>query len=452
MQHTIKDLENGKKELILTVDRADLEPHIQKAYNEVRKDLTLPGFRRGKVPNHIIKNMHGKQLEFEAAQEAGNEYYATFLNESGTKVAGTPELHDIKFNNDKTVSYILNIELFPEIELKDYQSLTIDEPTYTVSEEDVDKQVAILCREHGTFEATETVEDAECVIAYRQKTIDPANEKAEDLDLANDEAATDETTDLSNSQTPKSLTEAVMDKKVGDKLQYTIETPQEDVNDLVFAIEITSIDKSIPAEFDDHFANDHSNEKFETAEDFRYDLQLKMQEGWDKQSRDMVENNIVEKMIEMHGNFDIPDSEIERQAYNMVAQMFMQMTQKEPQEGDIKPEFVEPYKPMAKRTLQWEILRDAVAKKEDIEVDEYDVEDYFEEELAKMGDHDIDDEQKEEMLKNAKDNAQLKMSILNKKVIDLIYDYSTTNEVDFEDQHKKAQEESVEETEVNDEE
>ncbi len=443
MEHSIKELESGKRELTLTVTKEELKPHYDKAYNDVRKNISLPGFRRGKVPNHLIKNMYGAQLEQEAAQEAGNEFFGKYLDETGTELAGTPELHNIKFNDDGTVSYILQVELMPSIEVKDYQGLTIDEPTYTVTEEDVQKQIDSLCREYGTFEEAETVEDENYVIAYTKLELDGTTR--EPIEGAEVE---DANTDLYNANTPATLKEAVIGKNKGESLEVWMPNPQNISEDKLYKVEITSIDKAIPAVFDDDFAKERTNGKFDTADDFKYDMQLKMQERWDQQSRQMVENNIIEKMVELHDDFDVPEDAVERQAVQMVRNMFMQMTQQEPKPEDIKPEFVEPYKPMAKRQVQWDIIRRAIVEKEDIQVDDFDLEEFFDDQMGKMGDTSgIDEEARKEMFEQFKSNPGIKDAIRNKKVIDLVYDYAITTDVDFDGNpiEDKENEESTEE-------
>jgi trigger factor len=428
VEHSIKELESGKRELTLTATKEELKPHYDKAYNDVRKNINLPGFRRGKVPNHIIKNMYGAQLEQEAAQEAGNDFFGKYLDETGTELAGTPELHDIKLNKDGSVSYILQIELMPSVEVKDYQGLTINEPTYTVTDEDVQKQVESMCREYGAFEEAETVENEDYVIAYKKIELDGTTR--EPIEGAEFEEAN---ADLHDSNVPASLKEAVVGKNKGETLEVWMPNPQNTSEDKLYKVEITSVDKSVPAIFDDEFAKERTNGKFESADDFKYDMQLKMQERWDQQSRQVVENNIIEKMVELHEDFDVPEDAVNRQATQMVRNMFMQMTQQEPKPEDIKPEFVEPYKPMAKKQVQWDIIRKAIAEKEDVQVDDYDLEEFFDEQLAMMGGgSDFDEESRKQMFAEFKKNPGIKDSILSKKIIDLIYDYAITTDVDFE--------------------
>lgn len=428
MQHTIKDLESGAKELTLTVSKEEMQPHYAKAYSEVRKSISLPGFRRGKVPNHIIKNMYGKQLEMEAAQDAGNDFFGQFLDEGTLDLAGTPKLIDIKFEDDGSVSYVLEVDLMPIVDLKDYTNLTVDEPSYTVTEEDVEKEIYNIRREYGSFEEAQKIEDEDYVITYTLVEVDSETEEPVDPDAEPEE----KNADLLKGGAPEEIKNAVIGMVKGESKIVELSNPRDPESKTKFLLEITHVDKPVPAELTDEFAKERSDGKFETAEDFRYDMQLKIQEEWDKQSRQAVEKNIMEAMIEMHGDFDVPEEAVEQQATQMVRNLFLQMMQREPAPEDIKPEYLEPYKPMAKTAIQWEIIRKSIVEQEGVEVDDFDLEELFEEEMGKMGDSGIEGDKKEELLKHFKNDQRIKDQLLNKKVLDLLYDYAETNEVDFE--------------------
>jgi trigger factor len=406
----------------ITVTKAELEPHFEKAFLEAQPEIEMKGFRKGKVPVRLIKQMFGNAIRQETINELSNEMFFQAVKDNNIKFIGKPQLKNIDVNDDG-VKYEVVYDVMPEFELKDYRALTIDEPIHNVTEEEKEEYIYSVRASHGSVEEDTVVRNDKYIVKVNiRETID--NTGIVSLDSKSNE----QYIYMMRKDIPNSIKESIMDKNVGDTFHYNPHSDDPKQPDKALQFEITQIQKILPIELTPEFVSDYTGGKITTIEDFKDDIGFTMQERWNEKSRQAMERQIVQKMVELH-QIEVPHSVVKDAADdNFKSDMKKYKDAQLPK--DLKDQLYQAYYKGAEGQVAWEIIKQRIIEKEDLKVEDYDI-DAFAEMQAKQLNADP------EFIKSRlleQEDENYKHYILNKKVFDLILDFAITNEVPFEDE------------------
>ncbi|MDP2365495.1 MAG: trigger factor family protein, partial [Ignavibacteria bacterium] len=235
MEKKITQLEGCEKKIEITLSKSEIQPFIEKAYAEAAPKVDLKGFRKGKVPRHVVKQFFGKQLEFDAKQDASNDYFQKIVKEENIKIVSQPGLTDIK-EDENGATFTVVFESFPEFELGEYRGLNIDEPIHRATDEEIEHEILHLSINAGEINEAEEVKNDMYIVKYNYRKIDDAT----NLPLIG-ESENDAQLFLHNHDIYPALRDRFMNLKVGDSFNY-LPAPNDKfpVNEMVM-ITITEI-------------------------------------------------------------------------------------------------------------------------------------------------------------------------------------------------------------------
>lgn len=427
MERKILKTENGIQELEIIIEDEKFQEFYNTAYNKIKNDISLPGFRKGKVPFHIVKKQFGGLLQEHAIEEAAQNSFQIAVEEDKIHLISRPELLNVNMNNG-VVKFHFSYGVYPEVILNEYKGLTIDEPVHTVTEEEIEARIQEILKSEGTFEESEIVDDEEFVVGLTFHTLDnETKEPIADIEPFEDNLY------LANPRADRNLVDLIIGRKKGESVEYVVEHDQPhdehhhepgETHKHFYNIEIRDVQKLVPAELTDEFVKNYTKEKFDNIDDFREDVEFGLQEEWDKKCRAAVEDQIVAKLIE--GN-DIPTPEqFVQNAINIMSDNFKRQYGKAADKIDMSI-FKDEFRPMAIRNVQWELIRNKIIEQEKIELEDYDIDNIADTEAQRMN------KDREEVKQMILQNENFTMQILNKKVIDFVLDFAVTNEVPYED-------------------
>ena len=307
--------------VVVEIDKELMESGVQKAYLKARKNIMIPGFRKGKAPRKMIESLYGAHVFYEdGLEEIFPEVYEYAVVKQEVKAVGRPSLTDMDIAEDGTVTITLTTEVYPEITLGDYKGLEVEKAEATVTDEQVQAE---LDRMAQNVASTETVERA-------AEMGDTANIDFEGFDngVAFD-GGKGENFDLklgSGSFVP-GFEEQVVGMTAGEEKDIDITFPEDYHADLagkavVFHVKLNKVTvTNLPAQ-DDEFAKDVS--EFSTIEELKADIRAKALENAQKQIDSAFEQACVEKAAE-NTTVDMPkalveqelDTQMERFAYQL---------------------------------------------------------------------------------------------------------------------------------------
>ena len=293
----VKSIEkNGNQAtVVVEIDKELMEKGVNAAYLKARKQIQIPGFRKGKAPRKMIEAMYGAHVFYEdGLEEIFPEVYDFAIAAQDFKAIGRPTLADMNISEENIVTLTLTTEVYPEVVLGQYKGLEVEKMAVTVS----DAQVAAeLDRMAQNVASTETVERA-------AEMGDTANIDFEGFDngVAFD-GGKGENFDLKlgSGQFVPGFEEQVVGMTAGEEKDINVTFPEDYAAELagkpvVFHVKLNKVTvTNIPA-LDDEFAKDVS--EFDTLDELKADIRAKAEEQAKKQADSAFEQAAVEKAAE----------------------------------------------------------------------------------------------------------------------------------------------------------
>lgn len=414
------NVETNKYELEIEISAEDFEAAIEKAYLKTRKNIAMPGFRKGKAPRKLIEKEYGEQVFFE---DAVNLLYAPVVNgaveESGLELVTRPEVEVTEISKENGVKLKATCITKPEVEVKDYKGIEVEKVVNPVTDEDINKQLDALREKNVTVE---TVDDRaaengdDVVIDFEGFKDDVAFEggKAEDFTLS-----------LGSGQFIPGFEDQIVGHNAGEEFDINVTFPEEyQVKELagapaVFKIKLKSISKKVMPELDDDMVKDST--EFDTVDEYKADVKKKLEEANEKHADSEVEAKIFDKVIE-NMTAEIPQVMFDNRVNEMISELeqrlapqgisldlYMQYT------GQTIDTVKKAYAEQAEKQVKLRLALEKIAKLENIEVTEDELKAEFDK-LAEAYKLDVD------QIKQFIHDDDLKKDIAVGKAVDLIKD------------------------------
>ena len=320
---TVKNIEKkgNQATVVVEIDKELMETGVQKAYLKARKNIQLPGFRKGKAPRALIEKMYGAHVFYEdGLEEIFPEVYQHAVVEQDLKAIGRPSLTDMDISEEGIVTLTLTTDVYPEVTLGQYKGLEVEKAEAVVTDEQVQAE---LDRMAQNVASTETVDRA-------AEMGDTANIDFEGFDAGVPfDGGKGENFDLklgSNSFVP-GFEEQVVGMSAGEEKDINITFPEDYHKELagkavVFHVKCNKVTTTIVPALDDEFAKDVS--EFDTLEALTADIRAKAQEKAEKQVNSAFEQAAVDKASE-NTTVDMPNALIEAELDNQMERFGYQL-------------------------------------------------------------------------------------------------------------------------------
>lgn len=428
MERVFNNISDTEQELIVTLSRQEVEPIVSKSFQDIAKKVHLDGFRPGKVPMHLVKKMYGESIEIDEHTKLAQKYMEQIFNDDKVMPVSQPHLHDI-IKKDGGIEFSLHYEYIPPFELGDYKTMTIDEPSHSVTDQEIEEHIQRVCYSNGTAIEAEMIEDSNFLVSF----VEQESYEKYISDSANDpEKFKIDRMFLRRSNLFPELVDKFIGKKVGDVVVW--DTPEQVLAENPNApkssnYEIKKIERVEPGELNEEFVKKLSKGKFTNSEDFKEDLGLSLQAAWDQKATEILENNIVTKLLEMH-DIKIPKSVILDEAKGQIESIAKERKIPGLKFEVLKEEDQAEYLRRAEQTIKFSLIRDKIIEIEAIEVEDHDIDSFIDKMFNNMPNL---DSQRDVFKNMIRENKNIINQIIGAKVMDLIKDFTTTIEVEFVD-------------------
>ena len=432
----VKNIEkNGNQAtIVVEIDKELMEQGVNKAYLKARKNIMIPGFRKGKAPRKMIESMYGAHVFYEdGLEEIFPQVYEEAVVKQDLKAIGRPNLTDMQISDDGIVTLTLTTEVYPEVTLGDYKGLEVEKAEATVTDEQVQAE---LDRMAQNVASTETVERA-------AEMGDTANIDFEGFDNGvpfNGGKGDNFDLKLGSGSFVPGFEEQVVGMSAGEEKDINITFPEDYHAELagkpvVFHVKLNKVTvTNVPAQ-DDEFAKDVS--EFETLDELKADIRSKALENAQKQIDNAFEQACVDKAAE-NVTVDMPkalvemelDNQMERFAYQLQMSGYSMDAYAKMMGGDLNT-MRNAFRPGAEKQAKVNVTLAKIVEAEGITVSDEEMAQEFEA-MAKQYEMDV------EKIKSMVPEAELKTSLETKKAIKVIVDSAVAVA-------PKAKEEKVEE-------
>lgn len=420
-----KLVSRDEKKVVFTseISPEAFEASINKVYNKMRSRFNIPGFRKGKAPRKIIELNYGEGIFFE---DAVNELLPDLFEEAvkelelNKDICGMPKIDIEEFDKNKAIVIKFEQELKPVPELGDYKNLVADDVKFEVTDEMVEDRINKERENNARIVSVEDrpVKDMDTVNIDFEGSVEGVpfdGGKSENYDLV-----------VGSHTFIPGFEEQLLGKNIGDNGDVNVIFPEEyhseelKGKEALFKVKINSIKEKQLPELDDEFAKDVS--EFDTLEEYRADIKKNLTEAAERNALVQKQNNAIDALIES-SNVEAPESMINEEVdkafrdfagrirqYNMDLDNYFKMlnTTEEAVREQLRPE--------ATKRANAELVIDAFAKLENIEVSEEEIDKEIDEFGKNMKVKDFEGFKKE--LKSGEGLEGITASLIRRKAVD----------------------------------
>lgn len=422
MSLQVERLEHNMAKLTIEVPAEEVEKALQAAYLKERGKISLPGFRKGRVPRQMIEKMYGPEVFYdEAANRMISEAYAKAYDECELELVSQPKIEITQLEKGKEFIFTSEVAVKPEVKLGEYKGLKVDKVSTRVTQKEVDEEIdKERERNARTIDVTDrAVQDKDQITLDFEGFVDGVafeGGKASDYPLT-----------IGSGAFIPGFEDQLIGANIDEEKEINVTFPEEyQAKELagkaaVFKCTVHSIKAKELPELDDEFVSDVS-EKSETVDAYKAEVKAKIKERKENEGKQKREDQSVEQAV-ANAEMDIPEAMISFQSRQMVddfarriMQQGMTMEQYFQFTGLSEEKMMEEFKPEAEKRIRTRLTLEAIVAAENIEVSE----ERLDEELQKMADsYKMEvDKLKEYMGENEK--KQMKEDIAIQEAVTLI--------------------------------
>jgi len=388
LEYKINDIDASTKELEATYTYDEIKSDLEKEVSKETKKIQIPGFRKGKVPASIIKQRFGDSLEYDASEKVTGNKFWVIADEHHLHPISTPKITDIKFKPGEDLSFKITYEVVPSLDVKDYTGQEVEVIHFEVKEKDIDAEIQNILKANSVLVGTDVVSsDGSCVLDVDLNLVD---EQGNPLDTAKTESIQ---IDLANERVHPDIAKNAEGKKVGDTFNFTFddehlvknaEGVEETVKDIFhYSALIKGIQKSVLPELDEELIRKTTKDKASTEEELRKEIRHDIEHYFEHYQADMLRNQFISMIIKAN-EFAPPDTLVK----NFLDELVKKDEEAQKKKGFHKFDKAEARKRLlvnAENEIKWHLLKDAIIKKENIQVSDDVLTKMAEDESLKLG-------------------------------------------------------------------
>jgi len=385
MSVQVEKLEKNMAKLTIEVSAAEFEKALEDAFLKNKNKISVPGFRKGKVPRQMVEKMYGPEIFYEdAANALIPDAYSKAIDECEEDIVSSPEIDVTQIEKGKSFIFTATVALKPEVKLGKYKGVKVETTEVTVTDEEVDAKIEKERENNArTIEVTDRpVKDGDMTVLDFEGFVDGVafdGGKGENYPLT-----------IGSGAFIPGFEEQLVGAEIGKEVEVNVTFPEDyQAEELkgkaaVFKCTIKEIkEKELPA-LDDEFASEVS--EFDTLEEYKKDVKETLTIEKEKAAREAKEAAVIDAII-ADSEMDIPEAMVTTQQKQMIdefaqriqmqglsMEQYLQFT------GASLDKMMEQVKPQAETRIKSRLVLEAVAAKEGIEATEED----YEEEIKTM--------------------------------------------------------------------
>lgn len=385
MSLQVEKLEKNMAKLTIEASAEDLEKAIEKAYQKQKSQISIPGFRKGKVPRQMVEKMYGKEVFYEdAANALIPDAYEKALEECEEDIVSSPKIEVTQIEAGKPFVFTATVALKPEVKLGKYKGVKVDKIDVAVTDEEVDAEINKELEKNARNITVEdrAVKDGDITTLDFEGFVDGVafdGGKGENYPLT-----------IGSGAFIPGFEEQLVGAEIGKEVEVKVTFPEDyqaenlKGKDAVFKCTVKEIkEKQLPA-LDDEFASEVS--EFDTLAEYKEDVKKNLAEKKEKDAKNAKENAAVQAAVEV-SEMEIPEAMLETQQRQMIDEFAQRITMQGLSmeqyfqfTGTNYQQMLEQVKPQAEERIKSRLVLEAIAAAENLEA----TEEEYEKELETM--------------------------------------------------------------------
>ncbi len=428
LEVTINKIDEATKEVKISVPKSEFDEGLNEEFKTAQQYISLKGFRKGRVPLNLIKNLYGKQIEEDFVGEFATKIFKDATKSNEIKFIGKPIFKNYTKEEDK-VTFVFTIDVIPDFELKEYKGLKIYEPVHRVTDEEIEHEIEHRLLHTANVQQTDQVKHEHTlvtidIIPLDQNTFEEINGKIQTTTVL-----------LSSETVLPDLKQMLLGKSLGDEFVFNPHDTEPSAPNENVKIRIKNISELVMPPFNDEFVQEYTKGRLQTTEEFKEEIGYFLQEKWDLKTNDEMVKQVIKQLVEAH-EFDLPQTVLYETANKLSEDFLKKYSDAYPQLRGKKPEeIIDDFLPIAESQVKWAIIKKKIIEKENLQLEDYDIDSIVEEHKRQ------DPNANEEELRNyIKSTPHIVDTLMEKKVLDFIIGFAETTEIDFDEYQKMVEE------------
>ncbi len=367
MEINVEDIDSTRKKIRVSLSSEQVAEKRNSVFRDIMGGVSVKGFRKGKVPRHVVESMYGKEVDQETASNLVSETLSEALAQRSLLPVTRPDITEMgEVKTGEEFAYSAEFEVIPDFELSDYISIPVKKTVRQVTEEDIDAEVQKL-RERSAqsrlVEEDRPAEEGDYVFVDYSGTFEDG-ETIDDLSRQNVRFL------LGEEQFAPEFEENLLGKKAGEEVAFPVSYPEDFLiteaagKTVSFTVKVNEIHERVLPEADDDFAKDF---EVEGISELREAIKEQLERIHEDQQLSSMRDQVVDDLLSKN-QFDIPPSLLEKEEESLRARFLSDMQRggvAEPEIGeDVAPKFTE----KAAESVRTSIILGRIAQKENVTV------------------------------------------------------------------------------------
>ncbi|MGW7690167.1 trigger factor [Streptomyces asiaticus] len=369
MKSAVENLNPTRVRLTVEVPFEELKPSLDAAYKKINQQVTVPGFRKGKIPARIIDQRFGRGAVLEeAVNEALPKFYTDAVNEGELNPLGQPEVDITELKDNELLTFTAEVDIRPAIEIPDYSGIEVTVDAVEVSDEDIDKSVEQLRERFATTSPVErAAADGDIVVIDLEAKVDG--------EVLEDGVATGVTYTIGSGELLDGIDEAVTGLEAGGEATFTSELKGGSAQgkEAEVSVKVSEVKARELPELDDDFAQLAS--EFDTLEELRGDSRKRLERSKKFEQATQAQEKVLDALLELV-EVPIPEKllqeEINTRKHNLehhqLGQMGLNLDSYLEMQGKTAEEFDAELKEQAEKGIRTQFVLDELVNKEQLSV------------------------------------------------------------------------------------
>ena len=408
-----KKINDFTYELAISAKWIDIKEDFNSAKKKVAKEIKLPGFRKGKIPENILMSQYIHSVEMGFVQDFCEKYYLMALQEEKLTPINQAQLKDIDFSYEKDLSFKSEFEIEPSLSLPKFKKnmVSVEKIKFLSNDEEVDKTIDNIMNSQAKAEQIEKNSKDGDFLIVDMKELDesgiPIIGKKEKKYIA-----------IGQDPFIEDKAESFKAKNVGDSVKITIDMGDGEKN---YEFTIDTIQRRVPPVLDDDFVK-QMDPNCKSVTEWKSNVRKSIDSEYQRKSDEMFNSSLIDEFVKLI-NPILPLSMLENYLNNIVSEVKQNQNSPEMDDSKIK----EQYQLFAENNLKWFLLRKAIISDQELSVSTDEVNDFIKEALDK---NETQKAEIERFYKKESNKNKLADDLLDQKIIEMLKEHSKIKEKD----------------------
>ena len=387
MEYNVNEINASEKEVEIKLSYDEIKESIENEVKKQTKNIQVPGFRKGKVPRHILKKMFGDALEYEAADKVATEYFWKVADEKDLRPIGKPTMTSLDFEPEKHLTFKVKYEILPNISVQNYKDFEIEIPDFVVTDEEVEKEIEYIIKANKTTEDSQEIGDDRNYLVEVE-----INRTDEQGNILPDTKPEKLTIDLTNEQIHPQIVENSKGKKVGESFTFQFsdtrkETKKDGSEEAItdnyyYTAKILSVKKVVFPELNEELVKKVTKERLSDVEAFKEEIKRDIQKYYDQRVEELTRSKLLSEIIKKN-DFTPPQTLVDN-----ILEEYIKSEEEYAKQNRIpfnKEEARNRLRVNAENEVKWYLIKEQIQKAEGISVTEDELKEFAQKESEQTG-------------------------------------------------------------------